>query len=95
MSAGSSPAPGLGGFNPSDSPTYLLPTFAAVFLGTAVVVPGKFNPIGTLVAIYFLATGIQGLEDLGAASWVSDVFYGGVLVVAVAILTLVQRALRS
>jgi ribose transport system permease protein len=86
---------GLGGFNPSDSPTYLLPTFAAVFLGTAVVVPGKFNPLGTLVAIYFLATGIQGLEDLGAASWVTDVFYGGVLVVAVAITTQVQRMLSG
>lgn len=88
-------AAGLGGFNPSDSPTYLLPTFAATFLGTAVVLPGKFNPIGTLVAIYFLATGILGLELLGAASWVSDVFYGGVLVIAVAISTLVQRVLSG
>jgi ribose transport system permease protein len=86
-------AAGLGGFNPSDSQTYLLPTFAATFLGTAVVLPGKFNPIGTLVAIYFLATGIQGLQDLGAAGWVSDVFYGGVLVIAVAIATVVQRML--
>ena len=88
-------AAGLGGFNPSDSPTYLLPTFAATFLGTAVVLPGKFNPLGTLVAIYFLATGILGLELLGAASWVSDVFYGGVLVIAVAISTLVQRVLSG
>jgi ribose transport system permease protein len=86
---------GLGGFNPSDAPTYLLPTFAATFLGTAVVLPGKFNPLGTLVAIYFLATGILGLELLGAASWVSDVFYGGVLVIAVAISTLVQRVLSG
>lgn len=88
-------AAGLGGFNPSDAPTYLLPTFAATFLGTAVVLPGKFNPLGTLVAIYFLATGILGLELLGAASWVSDVFYGGVLVIAVAISTLVQRMLSG
>lgn len=88
-------AAGLGGFNPSDSPTYLLPTFAATFLGTAVVLPGRFNPLGTLVAIYFLATGILGLELLGAASWVSDVFYGGVLVIAVAISTLVQRVLSG
>jgi ribose transport system permease protein len=86
---------GLGGFNPQDSATYLLPTFAAVFLGTAVVVPGKFNPLGTVVAIYFLATGIQGLQDLGAAGWVTDVFYGGVLVVAVALTTQVQRMLSG
>jgi ribose transport system permease protein len=86
---------GLGGFNPSDSPTYLLPTFAATFLGTAVVLPGKFNPLGTLIAIYFLATGVQGLEDIGAAGWIQDVFYGGVLVIAVAISTLVQRMLSG
>ena len=39
----------LGGFNPSSSPNYLLPAFAAVFLGTAVIQPGKFNPIGAFV----------------------------------------------
>jgi ribose transport system permease protein len=86
---------GLGGFNPSVSATYLLPTFAAVFLGTAVVQPGRFNPIGTMIAIYFLATGILGLELLGAGEWVADVFYGGVLVVAVAISTFVHRMLSG
>lgn len=84
---------GLGGFNPSVSQSYLLPTFAATFLGTAAVQPGRFNPIGTFIAIYFLATGILGLELLGAAGWVADVFYGGALVVAVAISTAVHRAL--
>lgn len=86
---------GLGGFNPGVSQTYLLPTFAATFLGTAAVQPGRFNPIGTLIAIYFLATGILGLELLGAAGWVADVFYGGALVIAVAISTMVHRALGS
>jgi ribose transport system permease protein len=85
----------LGGFNPSVSQTYLLPTFAATFLGTACVEPGRFNPIGTFIAIYFLATGILGLELLGASGWVSDVFYGGVLVVAVALSTSVHRALTN
>lgn len=86
---------GLGGFNSSASQTYLLPTFAATFLGTAAIQPGRFNPIGTLVAIYFLSTGIIGLELLGAAGWVSDVFYGGVLVIAVAISTQVHRVLSG
>ncbi|HUA03253.1 MAG TPA: ABC transporter permease [Solirubrobacteraceae bacterium] len=86
---------GLGGFDPSTSQTYLLPTFAATFLGTAAVQPGRFNPIGTFIAIYFLATGILGLELLGASGWVSDVFYGGVLVVAVALSTSVHRALTN
>lgn len=86
---------GLGGFNPSISQTYLLPTFAATFLGTAAVQPGRFNPTGTFIAIYFLATGILGLELLGAQGWVSDVFYGGVLVIAVALSTAVHRALTK
>jgi ribose transport system permease protein len=84
---------GIGGFDPNSSQTYLLPTFATVMLGTAVIQPGRFNPIGTFVAIYFLATGILGIELLGAAGWVSDVFYGGALVVAVTIATLIARRL--
>jgi ribose transport system permease protein len=81
----------LGSFNATTSDSYLLPVFAAVFLGTAVIQPGRFNPIGTWIAIYFLTTGITGLEDLGLQTWVSDVFYGGVLVVAVTISTLLRR----
>ncbi len=84
---------GIGGFDPNSSATYLLPTFATVMLGTAVIQPGRFNPIGTFVAIYFLATGILGLELLGVAGWVSDVFYGATLVVAVTVATLLHRRL--
>jgi ribose transport system permease protein len=80
----------IGGFDATVSQTYLLPTFAATFLGTAILQPGKFNPIGTLIAVYFLATGILGLQLLGVAGWVSDVFYGGALVVAVTISTLLH-----
>lgn len=86
-------AAGIGGFDPNTSQSYLLPTFATVMLGTAVIQPGRFNPIGTFVAIYFLATGILGIELLGASGWVSDVFYGGALVIAVTIATVIRRRL--
>lgn len=82
---------GLGGFDPSSSVTYLLPTVSAVFLGTAAVRPGRFNPIGTLIGLYFLATGILGLEELGLAGWISDVFYGAALIFAVTLTTLLRR----
>jgi ribose transport system permease protein len=82
---------GLGGFDPSSSVTYLLPTVSAVFLGTAVIQPGRFNPIGTLVGVYFLATGILGLQELGYAGWISDVFYGAALIIAVSLSTIVRR----
>ena len=81
----------LGGYNATTSDSYLLPTFAAVFLGTAIIEPGRFNPIGTFIGIYFLETGILGLQLLGLAAWVSPVFYGGVLVIAVTISTLLHR----
>jgi ribose transport system permease protein len=81
----------LGSYNATTSDSYLLPVFASVFLGTAVIQPGRFNPVGTWIGIYFLTTGITGLEELGLQTWVSDVFYGGVLVVAVTIATLLRR----
>ncbi|WP_022882234.1 ABC transporter permease [Gryllotalpicola ginsengisoli] len=87
-------AAATGGFDPSVSQSYLLPMFAATFLGTAIFEPGKFNPLGTLVAVFFLATGVIGLQLLGLAAWVSSVFYGGVLVVAVTISTLLHARSR-
>jgi ribose transport system permease protein len=85
----------VGGFDSTSSPTYLLPAFASVFLGTAVVRPGRFNPIGTLVAIYFLATGILGLQLLGYTGWIENVFYGTALIVAVSVATVVRRRTAS
>lgn len=82
---------GLGGYDPTSSANYLLPAFAAAFLSTAVIVPGRFNPIGAIVAIYFLETGIVGLQLAGYAGWISDVFFGAALVIAVAVSTVVRR----
>lgn len=82
---------GLGSYDPSSSSSYLLPAFSAVFLGTAIVQPGRFNPLGMVVAVYFLATGILGLQILGYTGWISDVFYGAALILAVTISTLVRR----
>lgn len=81
----------LGGFDPASSSAYLLPALSAVFLGTAAVQPGRFNPLGTMIGIYFLATGILGLQLLGLGGWIQDVFYGAALVVAVAVSSLIRR----
>lgn len=64
---------------------YLLPAFAAAFLGATTIQPGRFNPWGTIVAVYFLATGITGLSMLGIPLWVTSVFNGGALILAVTI----------
>lgn len=83
-----------GGFDPTASSTYLLPALAAVFLGTAMVLPGQFNPIGTLLGIYFLETGVLGLQLLGYTGWVQDAFYGAGLVVAVTLATLAREHVK-
>lgn len=88
-------ATGLGGFNPGTAVTMLMPTFAAVFLGTVAVVPGRFNPLGTLIAAYFLLTGVFGLQLLGLTGWVTEVFFGVALVAAVSISFLLQRRVRG
>lgn len=85
----------LGGFDSTTAMQYLLPALAAVFLGTAVVHPGQFNPIGTLIAIYFLWTGIFGLQLLGFAGWIQNVFYGAGLVVAVALAKIVRNRSKA
>ena len=73
----------LGGADPSSGQSFLLPAFAAAYLGATAIVPGRFNPIGTLVAVYFLSSGVVGLQMMGAQSFVQQLFYGGALVVAV------------
>jgi ribose transport system permease protein len=73
----------LGSAAPNVPASYLLPAFAAVFLGATTINPGTFNAWGTFVAVYFLVTGITGLELYGLSGWIENVFYGGALVVAV------------
>jgi ribose transport system permease protein len=65
--------------------TLLLPAFAAAFLGSTQLTPGRFNVWGTLLAIYVLATGVQGLQLVSGASWLSDMFNGVALIIAVAL----------
>jgi ribose transport system permease protein len=81
----------LGSADPNVGPSFLLPAFAAAFLGATVLHPGRFNPWGTFIAVYFLVTGITGLQLFGLSSWVESVFYGGSLVIAVAIAQVLRR----
>jgi len=84
-----------GGADPSSGLTFLLPAFAAAFLGATSIAPGRFNPWGSIVAVYFLVTGVTGLQLLGAASFVQQLFYGGALIVAVALGRLFSRTGRT
>ena len=79
-----------GAADPSSGTTFLLPAFAACFLGATSISPGRFNPWGATIAVYFLVTGITGLSILGVSTFVQDLFYGGALVIAVTLSQLVR-----
>jgi len=70
---------------------YLLPSFAACFLGSTQLKPGRFNVWGTLLALLLLGTGVSGLQLLGGQVWISDMFTGTALVVAVGSSVLGQK----
>lgn len=80
------PSLGFGG-------SLLLPAFAAVFLGSTQLVPGKRNVWGTLLAIFVIATGVQGLQLVSGVQWVAALFNGVALIVAVALAARERRAL--
>ncbi len=79
-----------GAADPVSGVTYQLPAFAAAFLGSTCIMPGRFNPWGATVAVYFLVTGITGLVFLGFSSFIQEMFYGGALVIAVTLSQLVR-----
>lgn len=84
----------LGAVDPAMGQMYLLPPFAAVFLGTTAFTPGRFNALGTLAAVYLLVVGITGLQLMGISSWVSQVFNGVALVLAVTFARIARRGTR-
>lgn len=72
-----------GGAN-ADNGTYLLfPALAAVFLGATAIQPGRFNIVGTVIGVLFVAVSVSGLILSGAENWVDQVFNGLALLVAV------------
>jgi ribose transport system permease protein len=69
----------------------LLPAFAAAFLGATAIRPGRFNPWGSFIAVYFLVSGITGLQLLGVEAFVQQLFYGTALVLAVVLRQILRR----
>jgi ribose transport system permease protein len=75
----------VGAADASSFASYLLPAYAAAFLGATAIRPGFFNVWGTLIAIFLVAVGITGLQLKGVESWVTPVFNGSVLLLAVTV----------
>ncbi|MCW7943469.1 ABC transporter permease [Streptomyces hygroscopicus] len=71
--------------NPSVGMDYLLPAFVGALLGSTTIRPGRANAAGTVVAVTVLAIGLAGVQQLGAEFWVTPLFDGGTLLLAVGI----------
>jgi ribose transport system permease protein len=81
----------LGSGSPTAGTPYLLPAFAAAFLGATQLKHGRFNAGGTLIAVLLLGTGVTGLALANAPQWAGDMFVGVVLIASLAVTGLQRR----
>jgi ribose transport system permease protein len=77
---------------PNTGVPYLLPAFAAAFLGSAVFRPGEFNILGTVVGTLFLGVIQTGLTMLELETFVINIVQGAILIAAVLLSQLGSRA---
>ena len=81
----------LGSADPSSGAQLPAPPSRRPSSARPTIQPGRFSPFGAIAAVYFLVTGITGLQLLGVETFVQQLFYGGALVLAVALAQLVRR----
>jgi ribose transport system permease protein len=82
----------IGSGDPGAGTSYLLPAFAAAFLGATQLKHGRFNAFGTLIAVLLLGTGTTGLALANAPQWSADMFVGTVLIASLAVTGIQRRA---
>lgn len=75
---------GTGSAEPVAQRGMVLFAFAGAFMGATAITPGRFNPWGSFIGVYFLAFCVSGMQIVGAPSFVQDFIYGGGLIIAVA-----------
>jgi ribose transport system permease protein len=77
--------------NPQVGPGYTLAALSAAFLGATTIRPGRFNVLGTLIGVLFVAVSVNGLVLAGSADWVEPTFDGAALIIAVSISLFIAR----
>jgi ribose transport system permease protein len=78
--------------SPTAGTSYLLPAFAAAFLGATQLKHGRFNAGGTLIAVLLLGTGTTGLALANAPQWSASMFVGVVLIASLAVTGIQRRS---
>ena len=81
--------------DPTVGPGYLLPAYAAAFLGSTQFHGGRYNVWGAVIAVFVLAVGVKGLQLAGAPVWIPDLFNGAALLIAVGMSKYQRTARRS
>ena len=81
--------------DPTVGPGYLLPAYAAAFLGSTQFHGGRYNVWGAVIAVLVLAVGVKGLQLAGAPVWIPDLFNGVALLLAVGLSKYQRTARRS
>jgi ribose transport system permease protein len=81
----------LGSGNPNIGPPFLLPAFASAFLGATAIRVNKFNVLGTIIAVFTVAVGIDGLQLLGVPFFIAPIFQGVALIIAVTAAIFLRR----
>ncbi len=80
--------------NATSGAPYLLPAFAAAFLGSTQFL-GRFNVWGTVASVFVLASLVAGLqraiENPGIRRILDDLFFGVALILAVGLSKLLER----
>ena len=78
-------ASNIGSGSPTAGASYLLPAFAAVFVGATQLKNGRFNAWGTIIAVVLLGTLTTGLGLAKVDQWVQQFATGVVLIAALAL----------
>jgi ribose transport system permease protein len=71
-----------GSLTPQFGAGFLLPTFAAAFLGSVTLTRKTFHILGTMIGVYLIETGSIGLLILGGPAYSQQLFAGAVLILA-------------
>jgi len=78
-------------YSPNVGASYLLPAYAAAFLGTATLRPGAFTVFGTVVGVLFLGVIQTGLTMMSLDTWAINFVQGAILLAAI-VLSKASRA---
>lgn len=73
----------LGSAQPELGPSFLMPAIASAFLGATTIRPGRYNALGTAVAVYAVAVIVTGLQQVGVPFWAENIVYGTALALGV------------